>query len=156
MKRRGLEQFFGSVCNDLCVPVGYKLNGRYELGDFLIPSMNGYRSLLKNAKASARSWDNKELLNNLENIDSTRGQIYSRTHAEQWAINANVHYNNWTNFSVNDLRPVVEAFQDLCLLFLCPSCGGMIYLAKQNFKPVIVRCNCGAVNWNLTKKPLTK
>jgi DNA repair exonuclease SbcCD ATPase subunit len=150
--RRGLEQFFGSVCNDLCIPVIYKLNGRYDLGDFLIPAMNEYRSHLKRAKISAKSWDNEELFDSLKNIDSTRGQIYSRTHAEQWAINANVHYNNWANFSVNDLRPVVEAFQDLCLLFLCPSCGGMVYLAKQNLKPVNVRCNCGTVNWNLIKK----
>ncbi|KKL03768.1 hypothetical protein LCGC14_2622820, partial [marine sediment metagenome] len=150
--RRGLEQFFGSICNDLCIPVIYKLNGRYELGDFLIPAMNEYRSIIKKGKASARSWDNEELLDSLENIDSTRGQIYGRTHAEQWTLNANVHYNNWANFSVNDLHPVVEAFQDLCLLFLCPSCGGMIYLAKQNLKPVIVRCNCGNVSWNLIKK----
>ena len=151
--RRGLEQFFGSACNDLCIPVTYKLNGRYDLGDFLLPAMKEYSLFIKKTKASARSWSNEELLNSIENLDSTRVPIYRRTQAEQWAINANVHYNNWANFSVNDLRPVVEAFQDLCLLFLCPSCGGMIYLAKQNFKPVNVRCNCGSVNWNLTKKP---
>ncbi|MHA1492235.1 MAG: AAA family ATPase [Promethearchaeota archaeon] len=150
--RRGLEQFFGSVCNDLCIPVIYKLNGRYELGDFLIPAINEYRSLLKKAISSAKSWDNEELFDSLKNIDSTRGPIFSRTYAEQWVINANVHYNNWANFSVNDIRPVVEAFQDLCLLFLCPSCGGMLYLTKHNFKPVNVRCNCGTVNWNLIKK----
>ncbi len=150
--RRGLEQFFGKVCNDLRIPVVYKLDGRHELGDFLIRSMNEYGSLLKKAKISARSWENEELINKLDNRDSVRRQIYSRTYAEQWAINANVHYNNWANFSVNEFRPVVEAFHDLCLLFLCNGCGGMLYIALQGFKPVNIRCKCGTINWNLIKK----
>jgi len=117
-----------------------------ESTNFLIPSMEEYRSLLKKAKESAKSWENEKLINSLNNRDSARKQIYSRTYAEQWAINANIHYNNWANFSANEFRPVVEAFHDLCLMFLCNRCGGMLYLAIQDFKPVNMRCKCGAIN----------
>ncbi len=48
---------------------------------------------------------------------SMAGQIYARTGAEQWAVNANVHYNNWSNFTATDFRPVVEAFPDVHGLF---------------------------------------
>ena len=45
--RRGLEQFFEMVCDALRVRVTYKLNGRRELGDFLVPTMDQYRDIVK-------------------------------------------------------------------------------------------------------------
>lgn len=58
--RRGLEEYFGSVCDSLQVAVKYKLNGQMELGDFTIPLLNEYRDLIKKAKKSASSWGNNE------------------------------------------------------------------------------------------------
>ncbi len=76
-------------------------------------------SLVKKAKKSASSWGNNEIKDKFDELDSIRSGIYTRTYAEQWAINANVHYNSWANFSENDFRPVAEAFQDLCGVFVC-------------------------------------
>lgn len=149
--RRGCEEFLGSVCDALQAAVTYKLNGRWELGDFLPAGMSRYRSLLKKAKSAAQAWGDKESFEKLQELDSTVGQIYKRCGAEQWAMNANVHYNNWANFSRNDFYPVVEAFQDLCGLFLCSHCGAMLHVASKGLEPVGVRCNCGAVNWNLVE-----
>jgi len=153
--RRGLEQYFGMVCDNLQVPVRYKLNGQLDLGDFTIPLMDGYRELVKKARKSANSWNNTELQMEFDEIDSIRKEVYTRTYAEQWALNANVHYNNWINFSENDFRPVAEAFQDLCGLFICTNCGRMLSVATTGMKPVGIRCNCGRVNWNLTEKSKT-
>jgi DNA repair exonuclease SbcCD ATPase subunit len=150
--RRGLEEYFGSVCDSLQVAVKYKLNGQMELGDFTIPLLNEYRDLIKKAKKSASSWGNNEIKDKFDELDSIRSGIYTRTYAEQWAINANVHYNNWINFSDNDFRPVAEAFQDLCSLFVCSSCGGILQLTATGMKPAGIRCNCGCVNWNLIIK----
>ena len=154
--RRGLEQFFGMVCDALQVRVTYKLNGRWELGDFLLPAMDQYRELIRKARKAAISWDDSERQIEFEEIDSIRSGIYKRTYAEQWAVNANVHYNNWTNFSEKDFRPVAEAFQDLCALFICNKCGGILHIAMTGMKPVSVRCNCGEVDWNLTTKDKVK
>lgn len=147
--RRGAEQFFGMACDALQAPVIYKLNSRWELGDFLQSAMAQYNKMLKLAKKAADSWDDNESRESLQELDSTVGQIYSRTSAEQWAVNANVHYNKWANFSEQDFRPVVEAFQDLRGLFVCSKCGGMLHLTTKGLEPENVRCNCGKVNWNL-------
>jgi recombinational DNA repair ATPase RecF len=151
--RRGLEEFLGHVCDALQALVTFKLNGRWELGDFLPAGMSRYRFLLKKAKSAAQAWGQKEAFEKLQELDSTVGQIYKRCGAEQWALNANVHYNNWANFSRNDFHPVVEAFQDLCGLFLCTQCGAMLHVACKGLESVSLRCNCGAVNWNLVGRP---
>lgn len=150
--RRGMEEFFALVCDALEADVKYRLDGRNDLGDFLPSGMGRYRSLLKMAKASAQSWSNKEQFERLNEIDSTISQIYNRTYAEQWAVNANVHFNNWANFSKEDFTPVVEAFVDLQGVFICHDCGSMLGISKKGMIPVNARCNCGAYNWNLVSK----
>jgi len=150
--RRGCEEFFGQVCDSLHATVRYKLDGRWELGDFLPAAMSRYRNLLKKAKSVANSWDKQESFNKFQELDSTVNQIYSRCGVEQWAVNVNVHYNNWANFSKNDFQPVTEAFEDLCKLFVCTKCTGMLHVTTKGPEPENVRCNCGLVNWNLVKQ----
>jgi len=150
--RHGLEQFFSFVCDSLSVCVKFKLNSKWELGDLLIPAMDYYRSLLEKAIKSAESWNNDERVSELTEHDSIRSSIYKRTYAEQWAINTNVHYNNWANMGKEDFTPVVQAFQDLYGLFICSKCGSLIKLAMVGLKPKSVVCNCGKVDWNLVQK----
>ena len=149
--RHGCEEFFGTVCDSLQARVKYRLSARWELGDLLPAAMSQYRSLLKTAKSAAQSWGNKDDFESLQELDTTVGQIYQRCGAEQWAINANVHYNNWANFSKGDFQPLTEAFQDLFAIFICTKCNGILHVIQKDMVPVGVRCNCGTVNWNLTK-----
>ena len=148
--RRGSEQFFAEVCDHLYAPVQYKLSNRYQLGDFIFPAMSEFKSLLKQANKAAKSWaDNGE---EIQVLDNKRKEIFTNYDYENWAVNINVHYNEWANFSLNDFRPVVEAYKNLQNLFLCQNCMGILYLTKANNDPDNVRCNCGAVNWNLVQK----
>jgi hypothetical protein len=150
--RRGSEGFFAAVCDGIQAPVIYKMHGRWELGDFLPAAIGQYRSLLREAKKAANSWNDKDQLEILQERESTAKQIYSRTQAEQWAVNANVHYNRWANFSVNDFRPVVEAFQDLYTLFSCSRCSGLLHVVSKGTTNENIRCSCGQVNWNLVER----
>ncbi|CAD6492451.1 MAG: DNA replication and repair protein RecF [Candidatus Argoarchaeum ethanivorans] len=150
--RRGLEEYFGLVCDSLHIPVRYKLNGQLDLGDFISPLMDRYRDIIKKGRNSASSWGNIEVKEKFDELDSIRKEIYTRTHAEQWGINPNVHYNNWIFFSENDFRPIKEAFQDFCNLFVCGSCGGTFKLTTVGMKTAGVACNCGSINWNLIPK----
>jgi energy-coupling factor transporter ATP-binding protein EcfA2 len=150
--RRGLEEFFASACDALEARVVFKLSGRWELADYLSGAMPRYKELLGMAKSAAQSWGQEEVLGELVEVDSTRGQIYARSGVEQWAVNVNVHYNNWANFGRKDFSPVVDAFRDLCHLFVCSKCGGMLRLASKDATPVGFGCACGAVHWNLTRK----
>ena len=153
--RRGSEGFFGMLCDSLKAPVTYKLTARWELGDFLPAAIGQYRKLLKRAKKVAQSWGDSDEFEMLNELNSTASQIFARCSAEQWAVNASVHYNAWTNFSQKDFQPVIEAFQDLYGLFTCSKCGGMLRVATVGIKPVSVRCSCGKVDWNLTEKGKT-
>jgi len=150
--RRGSEDFFRAVSDALEAKITFKEDYQWELGDYLPAAMGRYKDLLKIAKASAQSWGNKELFDTYQERDSIRSQIYDRSAAEKWAVNASIHYNNWTTFSESDFRPVIEAFQDLYALFFCAKCGGLLHLTKVDNIPQNVRCNCGEVNWNLVKK----
>ena len=107
---------------------------------------------LQRARRAAQSWGNKEALAVFDELESVRKQIYGRTYAEQWAINASVHYNNWENMSHEDFSPVVDAFRDMNSLFLCSSCGGMLEKLPRKGPLEVVKCPCGKVNWNLKQK----
>ena len=116
-------------------------------------AMGQYKLLLQRARGSARSWGNSEALAELNELESVRSQIHGRTHVEQWAIDAAVHYNNWENMSEEYFSPVVDAFQVLHALFICSSCGGFIEALPRGKTPETVKCPCAKVNWNLTGKP---
>lgn len=154
--RRGSEEYFSLVCDALQVPVRFRLSGSWELGDLLIPAMEKYRDLLKEARKAANSWNNQDEVEQIDELDSVRSMIYQRTFAEQWAVNPNVHYSSWASFTVSDFQPVVEAFQDLYRLFICSQCGGFLQLTVTQFdaerKLTGIRCKCNNFNLNLVKK----
>ncbi len=150
--RRYAEEFYSMVCDSLQAKVRYRLDGKNELGDFLPSAMSGFRKYLKQAKKASQSWGNEKEFNELNALDSIIRQVYTRSNAEQWAVNANVHYSKWYTFSQNDFRPVVEAFQDLCALFICNKCHSMLRLLTEGPIPKSIQCNCSTVNWNLIEK----
>lgn len=150
--RRGSEEFLGQVCDSLQSPVRYRLDGRLELGDFLPGAMGHYRSLLKQAKKAAQSWGDQEAMTKLGEQESVAGQVFARLNVEQWAVNANVHYNNWANFTPADFRPVVDSFRDLSSLFVCAQCGRLLQAIGVGPTLMSVQCGCGKVTWNLKEK----
>ncbi|MBU4535821.1 MAG: AAA family ATPase [Euryarchaeota archaeon] len=150
--RRGSEEFFRTTCNLLESKVTFKEDQRWGLGDFLPATLSSYNELLKKAKIAADSWKNQDELMRLKGIEDNAKDVFRRSQAENWAVNINVHYNKWADFSVEDFRPVVKAFYDLFCVFKCDNCGGILHLSKNKMNLEAVRCNCGAVNWNLVKK----
>lgn len=150
--RRGLEQYFSHACDKLRAQIIYKLMYRWELGELLPAAIAQYKKLLKMAKKAANSWSDDDTKDLIEEIESTLEQIYQRTKAEQWIINENVHYNHWASFSPKDFQPVVDAFHDLCSVFVCQKCETMLFVTVSGATPTNLRCNCGKVNWNLREK----
>ncbi len=150
--RRGLESYFAEVCDSLEGAVKYNLNHRWEFGDFLKAAMKQYGELIRKAKRSANSWGNQGAVEKLAEKERMVGQIYVRTNAEQWAVDANVHYNNWTNFVKEDFEPVVSAFKDLCSVYTCTQCESMLKVTSINDTPVGIRCKCQEEDWNLVER----
>lgn len=149
--RRGLEELFFNVCDSLQVEIKFKLDQKYELGDLMPPSVSKLREIIKKAKEAANSWSKKDDLEKISLFESQFKQILLRTNIEQWAINANVHYNKWANFSKEDFIPVVQAFQDLSSIFICNNCNGFLKIILDGYMLDSLRCNCNSINWNLKK-----
>lgn len=151
--RRGSEEFFSRTCDALAAEVPFKLSGRYELRDLIQGAMSRYTKIVKKAKQAAQSWGHNEMSEKLNEIDSIRSSIYNRTNAEQWAVNPNVHYNEWANFSPNDFVPVRDAFHDLFNLFQCSTCQSILRVLYEGPVAATLQCSCGRVSWNLKSKP---
>jgi len=151
--RRGSEEFFSFVADSLHAEIRFKLDSRWDLGELQLAITRQYKNLLNKAINSAKSWGKTEELDKLKELESIRKQIIARTHQEQWATNANVHFNNWVNFVENDFRPLIDAYQDLHNLFICVNCRNLIHISTKGLKLVDVKCKCGEINWNLEVKP---
>ena len=149
--RRGSEDFFESVCNALGARITYNSAMQWQLDDWLPAAMSQFKDLLKRARGAATSWSDKDTADELQKLESVRKQIYDRTHIEQWAINASVHFNSWENMSPKDFLPVVDAFRDLHGLFNCFDCGGLLEKLPIKGTSQIVKCPCGKTNLNLSR-----
>lgn len=150
--REGSEFFFGQVCDCLEAKTIHKCDSRYELGDLLPAAVSRYKYLLRKAKESANSWNKREDIEKISETESRFNQVYERSKAEQWGINANVHFSKWRDFSREDFQPIAEAFKDLYGFFVCGSCGSLLHVTKDGKEDRNLRCNCENVNWNLVSK----
>jgi energy-coupling factor transporter ATP-binding protein EcfA2 len=150
--RRGAEEFFEHVCDRLQASVQYRSDGRWELSDFAGAAIGAYAKYLREGKAVAQSWRSGPAFEKLQELETVAAQVIKRSQVEQWAVNENVHYSRWGEFTPEDFQPVVEAWRDLLNLFVCPSCQGSLFLAMDKKKATSMRCRCGAVDWNLVRQ----
>ncbi len=150
--RRWLEQFLGTVCNDLRASTRHRLDGRHELWDLLNGAQSRYGRLLKKAKNAANSWNDTLAVDEITKIESIKDQINSRIGEEYWSVNAAVHYTKWNSFSQADFRPVIQAFDDLCNLFVCQKCMTNLQVTLVGNIEKTVTCSCTETTWNLERK----
>ena len=153
--RNGLEEFTRFVCHSLRAKVPYTLDDGGSLGDFLPAAIGTYNDLLGKAKVSANSWNNRDEVERLKEIDDKAKGIITKALGDQWTINTTVHYNAWANLSKEDFSPVVSAFKELCnCVFSCDNeeCESVLKVTLDGATISGVRCKCGKVNWNLLKK----
>lgn len=150
--RRGAEEYFSLVCESLEAKVPYKSNFRWEMSDLTEGALSQYKNLIKKGKEAANSWNNKEKVDFLNELESIKKQSVQRANIEQWVINDNVHYNSWANYTISDFRPIAEAFHDLFDIFSCPKCESLLTVSVDSKRQLVgVRCNCGE-KWSLTSK----
>lgn len=150
--RRYLEFLMGELSFKLRAPMEARPTANYELGD-LMPSVAGrIKELFKKANVAANSWNQKDVVEKISAMSSDFGAKYSATSAEQWAVNASVHYNEWANLSPSDFRKVLEAFKNLIATLQCGACNSWLYVSPIKGQPEIIRCECGASNFNLRAK----
>jgi len=153
-----LEYFFSEACHRLRARVEFRLDSRFELGDLSTSAISRLRQLLKEAKAAAQSWVQKEALDKISALEAELEKKAAASNVEQWQINPAIHYNAWENLDRNDFSPVVSRIRDLLICFSCAQdvCRSPLYVMPERGTRENLRCNCGHINFNLVAKPKAK
>ncbi|MGE4107733.1 MAG: AAA family ATPase [Bacteriovoracia bacterium] len=150
--RRYLEFLMAELSFKLRATVEARPTANYELGD-LMPAVAGrIKDIFKKANAAANSWNQKDVVEKVSALSSDFGSKYTATNAEQWAVNASVHYNEWVNLSPPEFRKVLDAFKALIATLQCGGCKAWLYVSPIKGQPETVRCECGTINFNLRPK----
>lgn len=152
--RRNLEALMADIAGLLQVKVIYRADNNYELGAFLDGVKGRYKDLLKKAAASANSWNNDTVKQQVKDLDTARLEVVGTQDGENWAINALVHNNDGATMSKADFAPVITASREFLGLFTCSNsmCDAWIYVVGLPGREEALRCACGALNLNLRTK----
>ena len=151
--RRGAESFFEQAASRMRARVSYRGDYRWDLGDWMRGVSERYKELLNRARRSARSWQNDELLKELDELESVRVQIMGNVFSEQWEINPSIHWDRWIDLTPKEFLSVSETFQSLIGQLTCPDCGTTLAVASQGTREVAAACDGGHTSWNLQARP---
>lgn len=150
--RHYLEYTSAELCHRLRAPVEFRGDAQYQLGELLPAAIRHMRQLHTRANEAANSWNQREVIEQLATLKSKFAILAETSNAEQWQVNAAVHFNSWDNLGKQDFEPVVRAFRDLLGGFTCSDCGEYIRVLPDRETPQLVQCECGKTNMNLRKK----
>lgn len=152
--RRGLEAELPDIAEAIGARVAYRGDAKYDLGDLQNSVKGRHGELLKKAGASANSWKNSSQQTAVDKLAAARTAAVLTQDKEQWAVNLQVHFNEWANMSAADFKPVVAAWHDFIQLFTCdnPECGTWIEVTGKPGSEESLRCRCGNYSLNLLLK----
>jgi recombinational DNA repair ATPase RecF len=150
--RHFLEYTGSELCHRLRVPVEYRYDGQYQLGELLPPAIAHLRKLYKSAKEIASGWNQKDTVAALAAREAAFGLAAQTSQVEQWQVNVAVHFNSWENLKKEDFVPVVKAYQVLLAAFTCEKCGEYLHVSPDRETPESLRCDCGQTTINLKKR----
>jgi recombinational DNA repair ATPase RecF len=151
--RRYLEYISGQLAHKLQAEVPFRGDARWELGELLPSVISRCLELLRKAKAAAHSWQDEGAKLTIQSLENKINAAYARTQAEQWPINASIHYNEWIRLQEEEFKPVALAFEELLNHLRCSTCETFFHvLPLRGSGPEVLRCDCGKSSFNVKKK----
>jgi hypothetical protein len=151
--RRYLESISNTLSHRFRANVEFRGDAQYDLGELLPAAIGAWKNILAKAQVSAQSWGRRDEMARLSQRQQEFGERVQQSNVERWAINPNVHYNEWmTSFSKEEFVPVVAAVKELLHCFRCQDCGTFFYATPPKGSIDEVRCDCGNVTINLKRK----
>ena len=147
-----LEYTASQLCHRLRAPVPFRGDAQYELGELMPAAIQRLKRLYAKGSAAANSWGQKELVQHLSGRSAGFTTLADASRAEQWQVNAAIHFNTWENLTKEDFQPVVDAFRSLLTGFCCAKCGEYLFVSPDRESPHALRCGCGDTNINLKEK----
>ena len=150
--RHYLEHLSHEICHRLRARVEFRGDAQFVLSDLMPSAIGSLRKLLKTGKAVAKSWSQDEKFQAINDLENTFSTAAAKSNAEQWQINAAVHYNQWASLQKGDFEPVVAAFRELTGEFRCDICSGLMYVVPERGMREALRCGCNTIDVNLVSK----
>ncbi len=149
--RRYLEYTATILADNLRARIEFRGDSHYDLGDLLPHVLKEWRKRLEDGEKSAAHWKRDDEKKALVVMREKVKELIAKTNAEQWAINASVHFNEWANLQRHEFQEVVDAFKDLLENLRCENanCKSYLYVLPRKGKAEEMRCNCSATNINL-------
>lgn len=151
--RHYLEYTSAELCHRLRVPVEYRGDAQYQLGELLPAAIRHMRETYADGKKAANSWGQKDRITEIAALETAFGMLATTSQAEQWQVNAAVHFNAWDNLGPKDFAPVARAYRDLLGGFACGSCAELLRVSPDRETRESLRCDCGKTAINLKVKP---
>lgn len=149
--RREAEFFFENVSDFLYAKIPYKGNHQWELGEYASAAVSALKTAAERAVKNFKKAKQDDKAKELEGFYETAKSVIAKSNIEQWAVNAEVHYNKWANLTKNDFSPVVESFKEVFKIFECSKCHGLLNMEHgvraSNTKSVV--CNCRNICWDV-------
>ena len=144
--RNWAERFFKQVCHNFRAPVPYDIDGRYTLDDVLRPGLKRFKDSVSKATKMACRNGNSMLLANLELLEEKRADAQNTIDKEVWLVNRMVHDNEGIQPTADEIRNVVNAFQEFYRLLHCDDCSRMLSRASHD---KVIGCKCGKNLWKI-------
>ena len=150
--RRNLELEFQEVCSNLQARVPFKSSQSWSLGELKDAAISRLKELLSKAKDAANSRSNTEAIKKLSAIEQELTDAIKVAQVDQWQLNPAVHYNEWGNFSKNDVLPLINSMERLVNSFEIESSKFSLLFKDGSPNPVSLGNFDGTATFTLIKK----
>lgn len=150
--RHFLEHIAHELCDTLRARVEFRGDAQYTLGDLFPNGVSMLKDYLKEGKAVAQSWGKTAEFDKIMDFEKAFQAALAASNAENWQVNAAVHYNEWENLGKKEFAAVVEAYRTLIGFFSCQKCQSLLFASPSHGNAETLRCYCGEISINLIKK----
>lgn len=149
--RRNLELEFQDICSNLQAQVPFKSSHSWSLGELKTAGIGRMKELLAKAKDAANSYSNKEAIEKLKTIEQELTESIKESKVDEWQLNPSIHYNEWGNFTKEDLLPLVNSMERLINSFGVNSSKFFVSFKDGVVNPIAITTIDGT-NYTLVKK----
>ena len=149
--RNYLERITSTLAERLRAQIEYRSDGAHDFGGLIGPVVGRWKELLRSAKEAANSWNKRDEIECLAQMENSFTALYARTGIDNWMINKSLHYNEWANLQRQEIASVIDAYQAFLACFECPNCKTLLYVTPSKGRAEALRCNCNV--FNLVPKP---
>ena len=140
--REALEGEFQDICSNLKAKAPFKKEGNWTLGELLDSSLKAFKYNLAKAEQAASNNDDhlKEIKNNFT-------QAQQEANVDRWILNPMNHYNEWANFSKDELKALITSMKGLCKAFCFKN--EPFIISCHNHTPIALTTVSGKISFPL-------